>query len=175
MNDYLVAEDFNFCFINGFSCLSTIEGLRCEKVKKNSMKAVNELQNLFDEIENNFDEMGNDYDENDEEPYEDKMSDPLEESTKEDSFDSGVENTTLSDVSLSKDSSFDVEYSEDITDFIDKAMEDVENWVKADLEKDREDEIFPTKVTEKIDQFAFKNDLGDCHNLNRQGCLVKGG
>ena len=139
------------------------------------MDAVNELQNLFDEIENNFDEKGNDYDEepydeNDEELYEDKMSDPPEESTKEDSFDSGVENTTLSE-----DSSFDVEYSGDITDFIDKALEDVENWVKADLEKDREDEIIPTKVTEEIDQFAFKNDLGDCHNLNRQGCLVKGG
>ena len=144
------------------------------------MDAVNELQNLFDEIENNFDEKRNEYDEepydeNDEELYEDKMSDPPEESTKEDSFDSGVENTTLSDVSFSKDSSFDVEYSEDITDFIDKALEDVENWVKADLEKDREEEIFPTKVTVKIDQFAFKNDLGDCHNLNRQGCIVKGG
>ena len=161
------------------------------------MKAVNELRNLSDEIENTFDEMGNvydeveveknidekgneydesddePYDENDEEPYEDKMSDPPEESTKEDSFDSGVENTTLSDVSFSKDSSFDVEYSKDITDFIDKALEDVENWVKADLEKDREDEIIP--VTEKIDQFAFENDFGNCHNLNRQGCLVKGG
>ena len=92
-------------FINGFSCLSTIKGLRREKVKKNSMKAVNELQNLFGEIDSNFDEKGDDYDENDEEPYEDKMSDPPEECTKEDSFDSGVENTTLSE-----DSSFDVEY-----------------------------------------------------------------